>query len=329
MKVLITGGGIIGRNHARALARLPSAELVAVADPSTAAAAWFGVKTYESQAEALADADVDLVAICTPSGTHADLAAEALHAGKHVVVEKPLDVSLPRAQALAILAASLPGQVFSVISQHRFDPAALAVAAAVTRGDLGLITSATATVPWWRPESYYGSAQWRGTYEMDGGSTMNQGIHTIDLLRMFLGDVSDVTAFAGRLAHNTMETEDVTAAAIRFASGALATFHSTTAAFPGQPVRLQVHGTGGSAVIEDDVLTFLGSSPVSPAEKPPDAFVLGHYRQYEDVFAAIRDQRPPAVGVEEGVQALAIVAALYRSAAAGRAVSVHTVLEGE
>jgi predicted dehydrogenase len=326
MKVLITGGGIIGRNHAQALARLPQAELVAVAEPSAEAAAQFGVKTFASQAEALAQADVDLVVICTPSGTHADLATEALHAGKHVVVEKPLDVSLPRALALAALAASLPAQVFSVISQHRFDPGALAVASAVAQGDLGVITSATATVPWWRPDSYYDLAQWRGTSQMDGGSTMNQGIHTIDLLRMFLGDVTDVTAFTARLAHSTMETEDVTAAAIRFASGSLATFHSTTAAYPGQPVRVQVHGTRGSAIISDDDLIYLGSADLAPLPKSPDAFVLGHLRQYEDVLAAVRDKRPPAVTAGDGVQALAIVTALYRSAATGCAVSLSSVL---
>jgi predicted dehydrogenase len=226
--------------------------------------------------------------------------------------------------------AASRGQVVSVISQHRFDPAAVAVSQAVSSGQMGRLTSAVASVPWWREQSYYDSAEWRGTRALDGGGALlNQGVHTLDLLLSLLGRPVEVFAYADRLAHSGIEVEDVLVAVLRFSSGALATVHATTAAYPGMGVRLQVHGTRGSAVISDDLLTYASfphgvSSPSSAfgVSSPSSAFGAGHVRQYEDIVAAILSGRPPGVGVADGFLVLSVVEAIYWSAETGRPVPI-------
>jgi UDP-N-acetyl-2-amino-2-deoxyglucuronate dehydrogenase len=313
---------------------------------------------FGSLAGALAAGGVDLVSVCTPSGLHADAAEQALAAGRHVLVEKPLEVSLPRARRLVELAAEAArrGVVASVVSQHRFDPASVAVANAVAAGRFGRITSAVGSVAWWRGPEYYASAAWRGTWALDGGGAlMNQGVHTVDLLLWLLGRPVEVFAHTARLAHEAIEVEDVAVATVLFASGALAVLHATTAAYPGLSVRVQVHGSAGSAAIHDDQLEYFHAAgdgsgatggPLGGAEpdnqaarvlpagelrgspKPADAFVLGHLRQYRDVVEAIDNHRPPGVTVADGLAALAVVHAVYLSATLGRPVTLAEVLEG-
>jgi predicted dehydrogenase len=367
--VAIAGAGIIGRNHAAAVLRHPRLRLTAVVDPDPAArrelagqvaGVWAGPPPaqFDSLGAALAAGGTDLVAVCAPTGMHADLATEALAAGRHVLVEKPVDVSIPRARRLVRLAGDAAGRgvLSTVVSQHRFDPASAAVARAVAAGRLGRITSAVASVAWWRPQGYYDSADWRGTWALDGGGAlMNQGVHTVDLLCWLLGQPVEVYARTARLAHQAIEVEDVAVATVRFASGALAVLHATTAAYPGLSVRLQVHGDAGSAVIHDDQLEYFhvaangrgatggplgGAEPdnqagsLVPAEdlrgapKPPDTFVLGHLRQYRDIVDAIDNRRPPAVTLSDGLTAMAVVHAVYLSAARNQPVDVTAVLEG-
>ncbi|MFK3979227.1 Gfo/Idh/MocA family protein [Micromonospora sp. NPDC050397] len=370
IEVAIVGAGIIGANHAEAVHRHPRLRVAALVDPVEAATADLADRIasatgtpaphrYPTLESALADHPVGLVAICTPSGLHAPLAEQALAAGAHVVIEKPLEVSLRRARKLAELAAGARarGLVVSVVSQHRFDPASVAVAQAVANGQLGPITSAVASVPWWREQDYYDSAGWRGTWAYDGGGAlMNQGVHTVDLLLWLLGRPVEVSAQTARLAHHGIEVEDVAVATVRFRSGALAVLHATTAAYPGLGVRLQVHGSRGSAVIHDDQLEYFHvaddaepggavrsvaatRTPNQAAARVPAAdlrghpraaegFVLGHLRQYDDVVDAIERKRPPGVRVEDGLLALALVEAVYRSAALARPVSFDEVLGG-
>jgi UDP-N-acetyl-2-amino-2-deoxyglucuronate dehydrogenase len=323
VNVAIVGGGIIGRNHAAAIARCAGLAVTAVVDVDPSVKLDDG-RFYASLAEALPS--VDLVAVCTPSGLHADAVEQALAAGKHVVVEKPLEVSLPKARRLAALAAET-GVVASVISQHRFDPASMAVAEALAAGDLGTPTSAVGSVAWWREQSYYDQAAWRGTWALDGGVVMNQAVHTVDLLIWLLGPVVEVFAQSATLAHERIEVEDVAVATLRFAAGTLAVLHATTAAYPGLTVRVEIYGSRGSAVIEDDELRYLspgGRRP--PVDKPDDAFVVGHLRQYEDVVSAISTGRPPAITFDDGVTALAVVTAIYASARTGRPVALKDVL---
>jgi UDP-N-acetyl-2-amino-2-deoxyglucuronate dehydrogenase len=369
VSVAVVGAGVIGHNHAAAVLRHPRLRLAAVVDTDAAARRklaervagdWAGDPPGEfgTLTEALAAGGVDLVAVCTPTGMHADAAEEALAAGAHVLVEKPVDVSLPRARRLAELAdeAATRGVLSTVVSQHRFDPASVAVAEAVAGGRLGRITSAVASVAWWRTQEYYDSAPWRGTWALDGGGAlMNQGVHTVDLLAWLLGRPVEVFAHTGRLAHGGIEVEDVAVATVRFDSGALAVLHATTAAYPGLSVRLQVHGTAGSAVLHDDQLEYFhaaasgtgatggplgGNEPdnqatrVVPAselrgaQKPPDNFVLGHLRQYQDVVDALDGGRAPGVSLRDGLTAMAMVRAVYLSSTLHKPINVGEVLDG-
>jgi UDP-N-acetyl-2-amino-2-deoxyglucuronate dehydrogenase len=367
LSVAIVGCGIIGLNHARAIARHPHLTITALVDavPEAATALAELVETELGAArpeqftvlrDALASSPIDLVVICTPSGLHVTLAEEALATGKHVVIEKPLDVSLARAREIAGLAAeaSMRGLVVSVISQHRFDPASVAVARAAHNGRFGRVTSGIASVAWWRSQQYYDSGQWRGTWELDGGgAVMNQGVHTVDLLVWFLGRPVEVFAHTALLAHDRVEIEDVAVATVRFESGALGIIHATTAAYPGLSVRLQVHGDRGSAIIDDDQLEYffaadadadafdptgaaarnqaaevVPASEVRGGDRGPDVFITGHLRQYEDIVAAITEGREPGVRVEDALLSLAVVRAIYLSATLGRAVTLDEVLSG-
>ncbi|MCI4066253.1 Gfo/Idh/MocA family oxidoreductase [Micromonospora sp. R77] len=364
LSVVIAGSGVIARTHADAILRHPGLRIAALADPDQRAndelAGWItdqGAPTPErfgSLGDALGAVAADLVAICTPSGSHADLAAEALAAGAHVLIEKPLDASLPAARRIADVAAraEAAGQLCAVVCQHRFDPASVAVATRVRAGDFGRITSAVASVPWWRGQRYYDSAGWRGTWEQDGGgATMNQGVHTVDLLLWLLGEPEEVFAYAGALAHDGIEVEDVAAATVRFTNGALAVLHATTAAYPSLGVRLQVHGSQGSAVLHDDQLEYLhvadgpdasayahaadqSADAVAPSElrgavKPDDAFVIGHLRQYQDTVDAITAGRRPGVTAADALLDVAVVKAVYLSAHLHRPVRIRAVLDGD
>ncbi|GAA1179199.1 Gfo/Idh/MocA family protein [Pseudonocardia alaniniphila] len=375
VRFAVVGCGVIGRLHAEVLAAGEDTALSVLVDTDPAAAdavadhvaGLFGDRpaVTTSLAEALARDDVDAVAVCVPSGAHAAVGVPVLESGRHLVVEKPLDVSVTAGRAVAEAAARRPGLVAAVISQHRFDPASVAVHEAVTRGELGRVTSAVATVSWWRSQGYYDSGDWRGTWDLDGGGAlMNQGVHTVDLLLWFLGRPIDVVAHTALLAHERVEVEDTVAAVVRFESGALATLHATTAAYPGLTVRLQVMGDAGSAVVDNDRLYYFHSARRSSVEAAGDAGVgpnrgiggdgnqaaqlvgpeesgqqvgggpgtsamfAGHERQYRDVLDAIRTGRAPGVTVADALLALATVQAVYESARTGATVAIADVLDG-
>jgi UDP-N-acetyl-2-amino-2-deoxyglucuronate dehydrogenase len=367
VRFAVVGCGVIGKLHAEVLAAGPDTAVSVLVDVDAAAAeavaqhltAQVGasVPVTTSLAEALARDDVDAVAVCVPSGLHAQIAVAALESGRHVVAEKPVDVTVAAAAPIAAAAAAAPtGTLVTVISQHRFDPASVAVHDAIAAGRFGRVTSAVATVSWWRSQDYYDSGAWRGTWELDGGGAlMNQGVHTVDLLLWFLGTPVDVMAHTGLLAHGRVEVEDTVAAVVRFESGALATLHATTAAYPGLSVRLQVLGDAGSAVIDDDRLRYFHSRELASAEAAGDAGVghgrgdradqsarvlvdgedadpahgpmfTGHARQYRDIVEAIRTGRRPGVTFDDALLALATVQAVYESARTGAPVRIADVL---
>lgn len=368
LKVAITGCGVIGRTHAVALQEFPGASIVALVDaiPDAAVAlADFIEKSgrprpsvHESIADAFAAEDIDLVALATPSGLHIQQGLEVLAAGKHVVIEKPLDVDLSRAQEIEAAAneAARRGVVASVISQHRFDQASVAVADAVAKGRFGRLTSAIASVAWWRGQGYYDSGDWRGTWSMDGGGAlMNQGVHTVDLLLWFMGRPVEIHAHTARLAHERIEVEDTAVATVTFENGGLAVLHATTAAYPGLTVRVQLMGSEGSAVVDNDQLHYFHSKDAGgpsadmglqgggnqaqeelakyPAEdyeaKDPTVYPAGHIRQYRDILGAITEGRQPGVTVSDAVNALATVRAVYVSATLNQAVLFDDVLAGK
>ncbi|MGW2250686.1 Gfo/Idh/MocA family protein [Kitasatospora sp. NPDC001660] len=344
----IIGAGVIGGVHARTLARLPDqATLVAVAgrgpDRARALAAEHGCDWHATVRELLARPDLDAVCVCVPSGLHAEVGEAALRAGKHVLVEKPLEVDLAAADRL-IGAAGSTGRTLGVVLQHRFDPAARFLHDSVREGALGTLTSAHAEVAWWRSQGYYDSGQWRGTSRLDGGgAVMNQGVHTLDLLQWVMGEAVEVTARTALLAHHGIDVEDTAAAVVRFANGALATVLATTAAYPGRTARLAVHGDRGSAVLDDDRMAYFHTRADGDDGDPYGAYGAGnraaelplryddardptgmpgtpHRDQLADFCDAVEQGRPPLVDGAEARRSLALTLALYESARTGRPV---------
>jgi UDP-N-acetyl-2-amino-2-deoxyglucuronate dehydrogenase len=366
LRVALVGAGIIGKAHARIAVAHPRLALVAIVNRTVHKGEELAaiVETelegdrpavFSTLRKALVVADIDIVVVATPSGSHAKIAEEALAAGKHVVIEKPIDVHLERARRISELAehARHRGRTVSVISQNRFAPPVVAVKRAIDSGRFGRVTSATATLAWWRDQEYYDSASWRGTWEFDGGGAlMNQGVHTVDLLLHFLGTPVEVFGYTGMLAHERVEVEDVAAAVIRFESGAMATLLATTNAFPANATRIQVHGTAGTAFLQDGRLEFFHADDAHPAGEPRGLSGLGNQaasevgqadlpgapvesdlfpgllRQYEDVIEAIRTGREPGVTVAQATAALALVRSVYVSQAVGSPVRFADVMEG-
>jgi predicted dehydrogenase len=350
----ILGCGVIGPHHARAIAGLEDAELVAVADvvPEQAdeLAGEYGCSSHYGLAEMLVGTELDAVCVCTPSGMHAGDAIAALEAGKHVVIEKPVDVTLGAADRLLEVQRAT-GRKVAVVSQHRFDAATLAVHRAISAGQFGRLTTGSAEVRWWRSQSYYDSGGWRGTWELDGGGVLiNQAIHSIDLLQWLMGRVVEVTAYTGLLAHQRIEVEDTAAAILAFENGALGTIVATTAAYPGLTARIAVHGDKGSAVIDDDELVYFhatgmgqeaeaygggenqadrvmkqygGGSTGPGAGADPGSLSMAHRDQIADFVRAVKDDREPSINVEEGRKPLAIIAAIYESARTGGPASIE------
>jgi len=352
----ILGCGVIGPHHAGAIAGIEGAELVAVADvvPELAEelAGEYGCSHYASLREMLSDVDLDAVCICTPSGMHAEGAIAALEAGKDVVIEKPVDVTLKAADRLLEVQRAT-GRKVAVVSQHRFDPATRAVRNAISRGEFGRLTSGSAEVRWWRSQSYYDSGGWRGTWELDGGGVLiNQAIHSIDLLQWLMGPVVEVSAYAGLLAHERIEVEDTAVAILKFAGGALGTIVATTAAYPGLTARITVHGDRGSAVVDDDELGYfhaagegeegdaygagggenqaeqvvqkygeVSSGPGAGAD--PASLSMAHRDQIQDFVEAVREGREPSIDLEEGRKPLAIIQGIYESARTGSPVRIE------
>lgn len=354
-KIALVGAGVIGRHHGTVIAQLTDRlELVAVVDPHVERAQVIidghGGRHYGSLAEAIAGTEIDVVAVCTPTGLHGVLAIEALAAGKDVIIEKPAEITVERTDEI-IAAQQASGRLVTVISQHRFDPATEVTVEAIAKGELGRLTSGIASVDWWRGQSYYDSGDWRGTWELDGGGAlMNQGVHTVDLLVAALGTPVEVFAYTGTLAHERIEVEDVAVGVVRFESGALGVLHATTAAYPGMSARLQVHGDRGSVIIDSDQLSFIHRTPtetsaeeraygeasktinqvadfpeaagaaLGAAADPGQLGTLAHRRQYENFLAALDGTEQVRVDLATNRQAIAIITGVYESARTGRAV---------
>jgi predicted dehydrogenase len=338
LRIAIVGAGVIGAVHARLVSALaPQAELVAVVDldesRGQALAAEYGVAFHRSAPEAYRAEDVDLAAVCLPSAYHADAVVEALESGVHVIVEKPIDITLTAADRIRA-AEQAHGRIVSVISQRRFQPVAAFIRRSIDEGALGRVTSGVVESAFFRPQAYYESGDWRGTAAIDGGGAlMNQGIHALDLLLWMLGTPVSVSARVGRLAHDGIEVEDVAGATIEFENGAIGLLLASTAAYPGLPVRLAVHGSAGTAVMENDALSFFASAtagePVAEtlteSDVPPgwSDVDVAHRRQYEDVIDAIAVGRTPAIGTDDGRLALQVVLAVYESARTGQPVDLR------
>ena len=336
----IVGTGVIAAMHADAIATLPGARLVAVTDvDSGIAAAFAAARGCEAEPDLdalLARADIDVVCVCVPSGLHAAIGVQAAKAGKHLVVEKPIDVTLAAADRL-IEAVRAAGVALTVISQHRFDPGLIELKRLLGDGALGRLVLGEASTKWYRSQGYYDSGPWRGTWALDGGSLMNQGIHYVDLLRWVMGPVAEVSAVCSTQGHQ-VEVEDTALAVLRFSSGAVGTVVSSTAVFPGFAQRLEVSGTGGTVVVEDGEIVhraltsdspdlgLRGTLLPRPTAEPGAAAnaaaldVASHAAQIADLLAAVEQGREPLVTGRSGRDALEVVCAVYESARTGRPV---------
>jgi UDP-N-acetyl-2-amino-2-deoxyglucuronate dehydrogenase len=340
----IVGCGLIARFHARALQEVPGARLLALVSRNATNAdklnqeLGLSCDVYTDLAPALARRDIDAVIVTTPSGAHEGPAVAAAEAGKHVVVEKPLEITLERCDR--IIAACDKNRVqLCTIFPSRFGDANRALKAAVQAGRFGRLTLGETTCKWWRPQSYYDEGGWKGTKALDGGGAlMNQAIHNVDLLLWLMGPVTHVTGYTATLAHQRIEVEDTAVACLRFANGALGVIEATTSIYPGLPKTIAVHGDRGTVVIEqDDVLRwdftpeteedrqvrqrFAQKTGASGGASNPAAIShQGHARQLSDFVQAIRQGRPPLVDGREGRRAVEVILAIYRSAVEGRTV---------
>ncbi|WP_269526545.1 Gfo/Idh/MocA family protein [Coraliomargarita parva] len=347
VRFALVGCGVIAKTQVRALLEMKEqVDLVCLCDID------------ESQAQALSeefdiptmdldtlcrDTTIEAVTVCTPSGLHADLAVRLMEAGKHVIVEKPMDITVEACQRM-LDAANDSGRKLAVISQHRFDPSSRAVIAAREKGDLGELVFVEARVPWFRSQEYYDSAGWRGTMAMDGGGCMmNQGIHTIDLMLWMAGPVRRVSAQTRICAHERIEVEDLALITVEFENGMLGSVMASTSLYPGYPCSLGLYGQKGSALIEGDGLKTLAvegketlegeganaharqvaaggtrsaTAAVDAGESYQWSWGDAHQAQFQDFVEAIREDRSPAVDGHCGLAAVEFILACYESAKA-------------
>ena len=258
LKVGLVGTGGISNRHITAYLEHPDrVKLTAVCDLDETRAQEFARKAgveavYTDFDKMLREADIDAVDNCTFHPQHAPLSIASAEAGKHVIVEKPLEVTLKRCDRI-IRACEHAGVTLSTIFPSRFHESSQLIKRAIDRGRFGRLTMGDAYVKWFRTQEYYDSGAWRGTWKLDGGGAlMNQAIHSVDLLTWLMGPVAQVSAYTSTLTHQRIEVEDVATATLRFSNGALGVIEATTAAYPGTLKRIEIHGSEGSAVLEEE-----------------------------------------------------------------------------
>ena len=340
----IIGCGMIAHFHARAIADIRGATLVACHDRIPAAADKLaqvtGCKAYHDLDAMLADPAVDIVTVGTPSGAHVEPAVAAARAGKHVIVEKPLEITLRRCDRI-IQACDKAGVTLSTVFPSRFHEPAVEIKRAIDHGRFGRLTIGDAIVKWYRSQEYYDSGAWRGSWELDGGGAlMNQAIHSVDLLTWLMGPVVEVRAQMGLLAHKRIAVEDTAVATVAFANGAMGIIEASTAVYPGYLKRIEVHGSTGSAVMEEeDIVKWDFAKPTKRdatirknmaehrsggggAADPKAIGHHGHARQFRDVLAAVKKGTKPLVDGPEGRRSVEIILAIYKAAETGRAVAL-------
>lgn len=333
----IVGCGMIARFHARALAEVPGAKLVALVSRSAEAAQKMAqelnldVTLATDLEEILKRPDIHVVIITTPSGAHLEPAVQAAAAGKHVVVEKPLEITLERCDRIIEACGKNKVQLCTIFPS-RFGEANTELKKAIAAGRFGRLTLGETTCKWWRAQSYYDEGGWKGTQALDGGGAlMNQAIHNVDLLLWLMGPVKSITGFTAMLAHERIEVEDSAVAALQFKNGALGVIQATTSVWPGLPKTIAVHGDKGSVVIEqDDLVRWEFNPPAAEDEKTRQRFAVksgasggssnpaaishvGHARQLTDFVRAIQEGRAPLVDGGEGRRAVEVILAIYES----------------
>jgi UDP-N-acetyl-2-amino-2-deoxyglucuronate dehydrogenase len=337
----LIGGGNISETHALAACAIPGVEIAAIfgtnAEKVGRLCREYGGKPYGNLNEFLAHRPMELVAIGSPSGLHAEEGIAAARHGLHVLTEKPIDITVERADAL-IAETRKAGVQLGVFFQDRCKPDILSVKNAVDAGVLGKPILADARVKWYRPPEYYANSRWRGTWKLDGGGALiNQAVHTLDLMLWIFGEVKAVQATCKTALH-AIEAEDTLIAMLEFANGALGVLQAATSVFPGYPRRLELTGSEGTLIIEHDRLLAADLKNPSPdllkrsegdknqsASSPIVSDARGHQAVLEDFLHAIRTNTKPRCDGQEGRRSLALVQAIYEACRTGKRVNVEVV----
>ncbi|GGF31198.1 Gfo/Idh/MocA family protein [Echinicola rosea] len=335
LKFGIIGTGAIAQKHAAAINELKCAELVAVcsssAERAKQAEGQFKVKGYDNLEDFLAHPDLEVVCICTASGQHLEPTLKAAQAGKHVLVEKPIEISVERADAM-IQACEQYKVKLGVIFQNRFNEGYVLLRSAVKSGQLGQLLMGNAYIKWFRNREYYESSHWKGTFDGDGGGAfINQGIHTIDLLLDIMGSVATVFGKV-KTAIYDIEGEDTGTALVTFQNGALGNITAGTSLYPGYPERLEIYGTAGSVILEGGKIVAWNildqdSKAISAdqhASGAADPMAIGHalhLMQIEDMVMAVREDKHPLVTGQIAKKSLEVILAIYQSSTTGKEIS--------
>lgn len=333
----IVGTGMIAAYHAQAIAHTTGGQLLGVAGRSAVAVETFArthavpFSTTKIE-ELIARPEIKVICVTTPSGAHLEPALAAIGAGKHVIIEKPMEITTARADRI-IAAAETAGVRLVPIFQARFGRGAQTVKAALDAGRFGRLVLASAYIKWHRTAQYYSG--WKGTLALDGGgAVINQSIHGLDLLQWFAGLPAEIFAWKTRRVHTGIEAEDTACASLRFPGGALGAIEATTATWPGWSRRIEICGEHGSVSLEDDHIARWDFAKAEPGDEAirsakldaalgsgagaPNAISFaGHQRQIQDLIDALRENRPLAIDGREGRKAVALVNALYASAESG------------
>ena len=340
----IVGLGMIADFHAKAITDMEGGHVAACYSRSQEKAETFGKKYgcvgYSNYKDFLSHQGLDIVSICTPSGLHLEQTLEAAEAGKHIIVEKPLEVTLKRCDAM-IEGADRNGVVLAGIFPSRFHDVAAVIKEAVEEERLGRLTLGDAYVKWFRSQEYYDEGGWKGTWKYDGGGAlMNQSIHAIDLLQWFMGPVATVQAATGTLTHERIEVEDTAVAVLTFENGAIGVIEGSTSVYPGFLKRIELSGNRGSVVLEEEDLklwqfeeeletdkdirdNYLTKTESGGGASDPSAIGYhGHQRQFEDFCRALDEGRYPLVDGREARKSVEIILAIYESAKSGRRINL-------
>jgi predicted dehydrogenase len=315
----VVGCGGISFSHFIGIERAEEAELVAVCDANEKRAEEYGVKynvkAYTDYGKLLADPDVDVVCLCTPSGMHAEQTISAAEAGKHIVCEKPMAIKLSDADRM-VEACEVMGIKLATIFPRRMSPASRFVKKLLDDGKLGKLSLCSGYVKFYRDQKYYDSAGWRGTWAMDGGGAMmNQGIHTIDLLQWLAGPVESLHGYARNVLRN-IEVEDTAVVSLQFKSGALGSIEATTTSYKQPDHRIVLHGDKGTIVLTGDEITTLdivGETVEIPVFEPFTVVPDGHAVQIRDMALAVLHDRQPVVTGRDGKHSLEIILGTYES----------------
>lgn len=343
LKIGVVGIGTIAVIHAEALQESGNSVLHSVFSRSESNARSLGEKHnvgwFSDWESFISDPGLDAVSVCTPNGNHLDYGEKAARAGKHVIIEKPIEVTLERAKRLVRICEE-KGVALAVIYQSRFVPEIRALKKKLDEEVIGKLFMGDARIKWFRGQDYYDSGEWRGTLALDGGGVLiNQAIHTIDLLQWFMGDVESIYGNIGTMTHERLEGEDNAVAVIRFKSGAFGVIQGSTSIQPAQARCIEMHGEKGSIKLDgDDVQILLaGSDPAagenkgkaSGASSPLAGFSPDpHKFQFEAISKAIRKGEEPPVSGKDSLKSLAIVKAIYESSKSNMPVDMDEFLNG-